>query len=209
MQTDAEAFIPTRASLLSRLKNLDDADSWKTFFDTYWKMIYSVARRAGLNDAEAQDIVQETIVSVAKSMPEFRYDPKIGSFKGWLSNVTRRRIIDRLRKREYQKDGERFPREERLRTSLAEEQVDPAGLELESMWESEWAIHAMETAMEKAKRQVSSAHYQIFLLHVVKSMPARQVAKKLDVKLPEVYFAKYKVGRLIRKEIKQLEQQMI
>src|SRR5690349_20764222 len=126
MKIDTEAFIPTRASLLSRLKNWDDQESWKDFFDTYWKMIYSVARRAGLNDTEAQDIVQETIVSVAKSMPQFKYDPTIGSFKGWLANVTRRRIIDRLRKREFQKDGERFPREERLRTSLAEEQVDPA-----------------------------------------------------------------------------------
>src|SRR4051812_40362806 len=162
MKADAEDFIPTRASLISRLKNWDDQESWKDFFDTYWKMIYSVARRAGLSDAEAQDIVQETIVSVAKKMPQFKYDPSIGSFKGWLANVTRRRIIDRLRKREFQAGGKRFQREERLRTSLAEEQVDPGSADLDQVWESEWAIHAMETAMEKAKRQVSSIQYQMF-----------------------------------------------
>jgi RNA polymerase sigma factor (sigma-70 family) len=208
MKADAEDFIPTRASLISRLKNWDDQESWKDFFDTYWKMIYSVARRAGLSDAEAQDIVQETVVSVAKTMPKFKYDPSIGSFKGWLANVTRRRIMDRLRKRQFQMGGERFQREERLRTSLAEEQVDPRSADLDNVWESEWAIHAMETAMEKAKGQVSSIQYQIFLFHVVKNMPARQVAKQLDVKLPKVYFATYKVGRLIKKEIKKLERQM-
>ena len=66
MKTD---FLPTQRSLLVRLKNLDDQTSWKHFFDTYWKIIYDVARRAGLADAEAQDGVQETIIYVSRKMP--------------------------------------------------------------------------------------------------------------------------------------------
>ena len=46
-----------------------------------WKLIYGVARKAGLTDVEAQDVVQETMASVAKHMPTFKYDPVIGSFK--------------------------------------------------------------------------------------------------------------------------------
>jgi len=57
-----------------------------------------VAIKAGLNDAEAQEVVQETIVAVAKQMG-FKYDPKIGSFKGWLLHLTRWRIADKMRKR--------------------------------------------------------------------------------------------------------------
>src|SRR5437867_886026 len=98
MPAKDEEFIPTRTSLLSRLKNWDDQESWKQFFDTYWKMLYSVAQRAGLNDAEAQDVVQDTIVCVAKQMPTFRYDPSIGSFKSFLMLIIRRRIVDFLRK---------------------------------------------------------------------------------------------------------------
>ena len=75
-------LLPTRHSLLTRLKNWDDSVGWKLFFDTYWRIIYGTAIKAGLSDAEAQDVVQETIIAVAKKMNEFKYDPAIGSFKG-------------------------------------------------------------------------------------------------------------------------------
>src|SRR2546426_3422980 len=91
--------IPTRRSLLTRLKNLDDQGSWKDFFDTYAKLIYRVATKAGLTDAEAQDVVQETVIIVAKKIPGFKYDPAIGSFKSWLLLITRRRIEKQLKKR--------------------------------------------------------------------------------------------------------------
>src|SRR5687767_6840579 len=89
-------FIPTRRRLLSRLKNWDDQDSWRQFFDTYCRLIYRVAVKAGLTDAAAQDVVQESILSVAQRMPGFQYDPAVGSFKSWLMLVIRRRIADHL-----------------------------------------------------------------------------------------------------------------
>ncbi len=69
---------------MSRLKNRDDQESWREFFDTYWKLIHRVAHKAGLHEDEAQDVVQETILSVAKKMPAFKFDPVQGSFRGWL-----------------------------------------------------------------------------------------------------------------------------
>src|SRR5712671_4553337 len=90
--------LPTQRSLLSRLRDLGDSDSWRTFFDTYWRLIYNLARKSGLSDADAQDVVQETVIAVARKMPEFRYDPAKGSFKQWLLLITRRRIHDHLRK---------------------------------------------------------------------------------------------------------------
>src|SRR5678816_3760113 len=98
MSAPTPDLIPTRQSLLERLKSLDDQSSWGDFFETYWKLIYSVARKAGLSDPEAQDVVQETIISVARHMPSFRYDPTLGSFKAWLMQLTRWRIMDELRK---------------------------------------------------------------------------------------------------------------
>ena len=92
-------LIPTRATLLHRLKDWRDNPSWQDFFDTYWKLIYGVAIKYGLNETEAQDAVQETMISVAKHMPTFEYDRSVGSFKAWLLNMTRWRITDQLRKR--------------------------------------------------------------------------------------------------------------
>jgi RNA polymerase sigma-70 factor (ECF subfamily) len=78
--------IRTRATLLGRLKNWNDQASWQEFFDIYWQLIYRVARKAGLTDAEAQDVVQETLVAVAKHMPGFKYDPAVGTFKAsWIN----------------------------------------------------------------------------------------------------------------------------
>src|SRR5215475_2900811 len=99
MPDDATDFLPTRRSLLSRLKSCDDQTGWQEFFETYWRLIYGVAIKAGLNDAEAQDAVQETVITVAKNLEQFKTDPAHGSFKGWLLHTTRWRIADQFRKR--------------------------------------------------------------------------------------------------------------
>src|SRR5512134_273675 len=96
----SDELLPTRRSLLDRLRNWEDQSSWREFFNTYWKFIYGVAIRSGLSDQEAEDVVQETVLSVAKKMPEFVYDPARCSFKGWLMHVTRLRIMDQLRRRQ-------------------------------------------------------------------------------------------------------------
>jgi DNA-directed RNA polymerase specialized sigma24 family protein len=79
-----DEFIPTRRSLLRGLKNWEDQESWRTFFDTYGRLLYRVAAKAGLTDAEAQDAVQETVIVVARKIPGFKYNPALGSFKSWL-----------------------------------------------------------------------------------------------------------------------------
>src|SRR5215217_8191421 len=88
----------TRRTLLSRLRNLDDRESWRTFFDLHWRLLYNVARKSGLDDHGAQEIVQETVIAVARKMPEFHYDPARGTFRQWLLRITRRRIVDHLRR---------------------------------------------------------------------------------------------------------------
>src|SRR5215471_15631884 len=98
MATDA-ATTATRSSLIRKLQDWDDHGSWQQFFDTYWKLIYAVAIKAGLPDEDARDIVQETILAVAKQLRESGYDNAKSSFKTWLCLITRRRIIDHLRQR--------------------------------------------------------------------------------------------------------------
>src|ERR1043166_4732639 len=58
----------------------------------------TLARKSGLSEEDSQDVVQDTVISVARRMPEFCYEPAKGSFKQWLLLITRRRIHDRLRR---------------------------------------------------------------------------------------------------------------
>src|SRR5687767_8167044 len=69
-----DEFLPTRKSLLTRLKNWEDQEGWREFFEMYWRLIYRVATKAGFNDSEAQDVVQDTVLAVAKKMRGFKYD---------------------------------------------------------------------------------------------------------------------------------------
>src|SRR6266516_7399008 len=136
MSNPLDELIPTRASLIDRLKDLEDQSGWQEFFDTYWKLVYGVARKAGLTDPEAQDVVQETMFSVAKHMPTFRYDPAIGSFKAWLLNMTRWRIIDQIRKRGPPSIHRPADRDSATGTRTTDEVVDPATQNLEELWEA-------------------------------------------------------------------------
>jgi RNA polymerase sigma-70 factor (ECF subfamily) len=203
----AEDPIPTRYTLLSRLENWDDQDSWKDFFDTYWRLIYSVAIKSGLSETEAQDVVQETIISVAKDIHKFKRDRALGSFKGWLRNVTRWRIADQLRKRtrgraeEDTKAGDEGPRLE------VADIADPAGDGAESVWEEEWQANLLGAALEKIKHIVKEEHYQIFDLYVIKQWPAQKVARALRTNIGLVYLVKYRVSALLKKEVRRLEGQ--
>ena len=206
---DSNEYLPTRASLLHRLKDLGDDASWKEFFDTYSKLIYGVARRTGLTDAEAQDVVQETVISVSRKIEGFVYDPVNGSFKAWLKRLTEWRVYDFLRKKQYQSKGVRLPKEEPLNTTLAELQESPIGEEMEAAWNVEWENHILGVALNRIKSQVPAKQYQLFYYHVVKKFPAKQVAERLKAKLTEVYMAKYRITALLKEEIKALEKRLV
>lgn len=200
----SEDFIPTRYSLLSRLQNWDDQESWQDFFDTYWRLIYSFALKSGLTATEAEDVVQETIISVARNIQKFKRDRSLGSFKGWLRNLTRWRIADHLRKRTNPEDITpiTFAEDGSFEINLAE---IPASTEAESVWENEWRANLMKVALQNVKNAVKEEHYQIFDLYVLKEWPAAKVAQTLDVNVGKVYLIKYRLESLVKKEIRRLE----
>jgi RNA polymerase sigma-70 factor (ECF subfamily) len=191
-------FAPTRRSLLTRLKNWDDQEGWQEFFDTYAKLIYGLARKCGLSDAESQDVVQETCIAVVRRMPGFRYDPAVGSFKGWLFKITRRRIVDQFRKR--------LPRERHdLPDSSGQaESPDCVPPEAESTWEREWQQNLLTTALARLKGRVSAKQYQMFDLYVTQAQPMASIIELLGVNRAQVYMAKMRLSRLLRREIEAL-----
>src|SRR5882724_4383368 len=142
----------TRRSLVDRLANWDDQKRWQEFFDTYWKLIYSTARKSGLTDAEAQEVVQETVITVAKKIDKLKYDPAIGSFKGWLLQITRWRIVDQFRKREP--GGAKRPHvaDDRL-TATIERVPDAHVVDLDAVWEEEWRTICLRQRLRAPKRR--------------------------------------------------------
>src|SRR4051794_30094259 len=166
------SLLATRRSLVDRLANWDDRKRWQEFFDTYWKLIYSAARKSGLTDVEAQEVVQETVITVAKNVGKLRYDPAKGSFKGWLLNITRWRIADQFRKRLPNQD--RLPDDDRM-TAPMDRFPDPGGQTLAQIWEQEWKENLVAAAIARLKKKVDPKQFQIFDCYVNKEWPAQKV----------------------------------
>jgi len=198
-------LIPTRRTLLSRLKQWDDQESWQDFFNTYWKLIYGVALRAGLGETEAQDVVQDTVVSVARQMPNFKYNPAIGSFKTWLLLITRRRIHDHLRKQYRRIKLDDPVPGETSQTARLERIPDPASIELDSIWDEEWKRQLFDAAVHRVKTQVDAKHSQIFDCYVIKEWSVKEITNSFGVSASQVYVIKHRVSALITAEIKKLE----
>jgi RNA polymerase sigma factor (sigma-70 family) len=202
----AEDQIPTRHTLLRRMKDWGDQQSWQDFFNTYWKLIYHVAVKSGLRDSEAQDVVQETILVVARNIQTFEVGSQHGSFKAWLLQNTRWRIADQFRKRLPESIRPPFLDGQPGDTSLTDNLPDPASLDLEEIWNADWKETVAEAALANLRARVDPGQYQMFDLHILRHWPAARVAQKLGVKIGKVYFAGYKLSRLLRKEIRRLEE---
>jgi RNA polymerase sigma factor (sigma-70 family) len=203
-----QSSMATRRSLLSRLKQSNAEESWREFFDTYWRLIYTTALNAGLTDSEAQEVVQETVLNVVRKIKAFRYDPTIGSFKGWLLTMVRWRIGDQFRKRsqQIQRPGSRGATQT-SGTSTLERIADPTPINLEAVWEEEWQRTLFAAALSRVKRQANARHYQMFDLHAVKHWSIDKVAQTLGVSAAQVRLAKHRITVLMRREVARLEKE--
>ena len=203
----AQAFAKTRKSLIARLENWEDQRTWDEFYQTYWRLIYSVAVKAGLRQDEAFDCVQETILTIAKQSKRKLYDPAQGSFKTWLMNMTRWRINDQFRKRKKDTAMAGAEWEGDRKTSAIDRVEDPAGEVLERLWDIEWRKNVADAALARVKAQVSPKQYQIFDCYVIKQWDASKVQEKLNVSMAQVYLAKHRVGNVLKRELAKLEEE--
>jgi RNA polymerase sigma factor (sigma-70 family) len=210
MRPDTQLDLKTRRSLLSRLRNLDDHESWRAFFEQYWRLLYRVARRAGLGESDAQDVVQETVVAVARKMPEFRYDTARGTFKHWLFCIVHRRVADHLR-RIY-----RQPPQETLSTSVttAEDESEAAiqtdtASAMDAAWDQEWEQSVFEAAVAQVREHTNPRHFQVFDCCVRLGWPTAKVATTLGMNPAQVYLARHRVSQAVKQAAKTINDERL
>jgi RNA polymerase sigma factor (sigma-70 family) len=197
----------TRRSLIDSLGQPGNEAAWIRFYDTYGNMIWGLATTGGLSRTEAEEVVQETVISVYKKMPEFTYNPAKGSFKIWLFNLINWRIKDQFRKRR----PDSLQRADNLGSSPnigngVFENIPAPQEALDEVWENQWRTSALEKAMEALKGQVKAKQYQIFDLLIMQKCTVSKVAESLGVTAAQVYLVKHRLGILLKKEMKRLEQ---
>ena len=197
-------LLETRSSLINRLKATINGESWEVFFNTYWELIYSVARRKGLSEADSQDIVQETILKVHKSLDRFQYNRKRGSFKGWLRTITRSRLAEHYKKKQRQPLTQQ-PREDE--DDPLANLADLQGPELDRIWSEEWSRSLIQRSLAFLKQKVSLKQYQIFKCHCIDEWTVKEVCDALNVNAAQVYMAKQRVGKIFASKLERLKQE--
>ena len=205
MSSTEELSLQTRRSLLSRLRDFEDRGSWQTFFELYWRLLYNVARRAGLDDVDAQDVVQDTVMAVAREIPQFRYDPERGSFKQWLFRILRRRVADHFRK-VYRQPADLGLSPEMLEgTGDADAIVMQDGVSLSDAWDQEWERSILDAAIAHVRAAANPKHFQVFDYCVLKEWPVAKVASTLGMNAAQVYLARHRVSAAVKRAARHIE----
>lgn len=190
----------TRASLLVRLREGSDQAAWAEFVRLYAPVVYGFARKRGLQDADAADLMQEVLRSVASAAGRLEYDPRRGSFRGWLYTVTRNKIFNFLNGRRRQAVGSGDSGAQRR----LEQQ--PAGEDgLQGEWDHELQRQLAAVAMERVKGDFQPATWQAFWRTAVDGQTPRAVGAALGLSPGAVYVAKSRVLARIKEEVQRLQ----
>ena len=168
----------------------------------YGRVIRASAVKAGLRSEEADDVVQETLLSVARSIPGFVYDRSKGTFEGWVRRIAQRRVADHLRQQGAHGEppghlGERTRHADGTDANPLSHSVDPFA----ERWETAWHESALLAGMERLKHSTSVAHYQILHMSVIDGIDGSEIARILGVRRATVYLVRHRLGRKLRQEI--------
>ena len=170
----------TSLKLLQRVRQLDDQEAWERFVTLYSPLLHRWATRAGLDEQDAIDLVQDVFVTLTTELPDFEYDTSRGSFRGWLKTITLNKCRERQR---------------RLKAAGGWEDFDPADTlvadNAEAFWESEYREYLVRRALEVMRNQFEPKTWQACWEHTVNGLSGAAVAKLLDLSEGTVYVAKF------------------
>jgi RNA polymerase sigma factor (sigma-70 family) len=183
----------TRLSLLLRLRDRDDRDAWTRFVDLYGPLVYGLARRHGLGDADAADRMQEVLLALARGVE--RYDSDRGPFRKWLFTVTMNKV------RSFWKQQRQAPAQ-----GADLEQV-PDTADPDERWDREYRQRLFAAATDAVRPRVDPTHWRVFWLAAVEGKSGAAVAAECGVKVEQVYVIRQRVQKKLADAIAELEQE--
>ena len=189
----------TRPSLLLRLRDSRDHAAWTQFVKVYGPLIYGFARKQGIQDADAADVMQESLRIVAQAIKQLDYDPRRGSFRGWLFTVVRNQL---LRFWSRQQRAGRGSGDSSVLERL-QELPSPDGPP-DAMWEEEYERCRFTWAAEQVRGQVQPATWQAFWKTAVEGQSGQEAAAALGISVAAVYLAKSRVMARLKEQIRQV-----
>ncbi len=182
----------TRSSLLKRVKENDTA-AWQEFDTLYRPMLGRLARRCGLSEADAEDVTQFCMMSIAQHIHSFEYDPKKGRFKGWLKTMVNNRIRNlHRRQREQTAVSQDFKRPQQQERSA------------EELFDEVWMEEHLRHCLKLIRIEVEPASFDAFRRHVLEECPVQQVCEELQMTSNQVYKIKWRLTQKLSEKMREL-----
>ena len=189
----------TRSSVIRAVANTENEAAWQRFFDLYAGFVFSIARSKGLNDTDADDIVQMVFADLARNLPSFKYDREKGRFRSYLAALVKWRVIDRLKAVRLDAD---------LKADFMEEAKSAATTEDEDFEECEWQSAAMEETLRRIKPEVRPEHYAAFVASAVEGQDTDVVTKLYGISRDSLYQIRKRLTVKLREKLAEVRAEM-
>lgn len=196
--SNADQFPDTRTTLIRRLAN-DRGDAWRTFLAIYGPLVYRIARRAGLGDSDAEDVLADVMRNLVQAVGRgFEVDHEVGLFRSYLKTLTSHAIVAHRRK------------QKRNCSSTAAEHVVAADPPPVSEWESAERIERWQLCLERLSESaaVRARDYEAFVRYALDAEPAEAVARDYQITANRLYGIKHAMIRKLQRIWKQLEDEL-
>lgn len=188
----------THATLLARVSAGTDPAAWQEFCDRYALLIRGFAQRQGLQSADCDEVAQESLLALAKAMPNFQYDRSKGKFRSYLKTI----VLHEIFRKSRQKHGEVSLGEVDGAADLAI--ADPGS---EQVWEAEWRQYHIRQAMRVIEMEFNEKDRAAFEAYALAGREAEEVAAELAMSLDQIYQAKSRIvkrlSQIIQEQVEQ------
>lgn len=189
----------TRPSLLIRIRDADDTEAWELFLELYVPLLYGFFRKRGVQNADAADLTQDVLQTVAAHAVRLEYDPARGTFRSWLYTVACNRLRDFIAREKRSLRGTGDTVTIRVLESI------PAPEEEDTLWQPEYEQRVFSWAAEQVRAQVTDSTWQAFWQTAVVGKSGEETANSLEMSVGAVYAAKSRVLARLREKVRQIE----
>jgi RNA polymerase sigma-70 factor (ECF subfamily) len=185
----------TSLTLIARVKDPADAAAWNEFVAIYRPVIYRMARRRGLQDADAHDLAQKVLMAVLRAIEEFEPGADRPPFRAWLARLSKNAIINALSRRRPDAGSGLTQTSELLNEQAADDPQTTAELALESRRET------LRWAAEQIRGEFSEPVWRMFWETAVMGRPIADVAADLGRTPGAVYMARFRVMQRLKEKV--------
>ena len=190
----------TRPSLVVRLGSVRDEAAWTEFLEIYEPLILRLLRRHGLQDSDARDVCQQVLMAVAGDVEQWKPDGAKGSFRRWLFQIARNRVIKFLVKE----------RREALAKGGTDAQVvlgslPDAHASLSAEFECEYRQQLLLCAAEQIRGEFRETTWEAFWRTCIDGGSVAEVAEELGTSVGNVYVARSRIMARLRVRVSELQ----